>query len=712
MTSLRFALGLLLLFSISLAAFDAADYLYPEEIEASITTEDFSMNGADYSIVRINGNENFLLKSGQPLTDEAEISTVIHDYYRETYLPSDEEIEELRDAITAFNESRNNGQKFKGKEEYSCRAVLFIEGRIKINSTVPLICDEDHEELCPYAAMLMYQYLAAFSEAPPVGSPDYLVDPIKDFGFASYRIDKRLSSISEKLDSAGDDPEQLKGALQEIRDSVPGIEDDILDLEDNLFGWNSKLSCDSEHWCLCPDIDLDQDALTEMDDLASSLLAKVGPYNDYSAVASAIHSGTNERLDYVEKESKATTYSYQFDSMDAASNESLSLGKQANLSVSNETLSENLARLNSLHLSIPANIESRDFSTTEEDIAEYKSLISTVRDTSTSLLAEYDDAAEAKSQTESIITLLETKNLDPTSVVVLNGLINETEALNRKFLAGPLTLEELDQFEENYSMLSLKGTSLLTSEKQEPASVFLSMFRTLTHNMNAQIADMGEQTDAFSASDVHDNPTMAFGLFSGSVFLSLFSLVLLLLLYILVSSKSRVPGVRQVVGALFLCSILVLVSVSALTFIFLQDTATDATFTEYLADFNERNASAIVVDSRNAPYSDAQSMDLCAKKLSNLLEESNRSWAIYSLTSETHCVESTPSGVSTLTTEECLSRIDGYESSIMVGYSETRQPMHFSIIYRNMAEIRADATYYDSCPFVALFSSGSNDNQS
>jgi hypothetical protein len=400
------------------------------------------------------------------------------------------------------------------------------------------------------------------------------------------------------------------------------------------------------------------------------------------------------------------------ESLEDAALSAIASGEDAEEVVVNETLSQKLAQLKTLHTGIPADIDARSFEGMEADMEEYRSLIPAVKEMAESELEAYEKALSSKNDVESMLTVLETKDLDPASLSTHDDIVVEVEALNDEFAKVPLSQEDLADFDSQYSLIFRKTTELLQSEKEEPASRVLLMFRSLSRQMNSQIADTAEDSSAFSSTEVYDNPTVAFGLFSGSMFLSLFSLVLLMLLYILVSSKSKIPGVRQVVGALFVCSLIVLLSVSVLTFIFLNDTSSDATFNEYIADFATKTDSAVVIDSREAPYMDSQAMNLCGEKLAGYLEADGKSWTVYSLISEDQCIVSSESGNTTYTAEECLAQIDQHESSILVGYSQIRQPMHFSIIYKNMAQIQADASYYQSCPFAALFSSGSYENQS
>ena len=154
MTSHRFVVCLLLLFGLSAAAFSPADYLFPSEDNVSINHVDFNDGGHSYSIIQLNGIDTFLTRDGELVTNESDIEDLLYTYYVNEHYPSQEELDELRGLIDKFNESRNDGYDFKGKEEYVCRDdVLLSNGKIIISGE-KVICND--EESCERNAMLLF----------------------------------------------------------------------------------------------------------------------------------------------------------------------------------------------------------------------------------------------------------------------------------------------------------------------------------------------------------------------------------------------------------------------------------------------------------------------------------------------------------------------------------------------------------------------------
>lgn len=701
MTSQKAAAVLLALVALS-SAFNIEECLYPSEENATITYENFTSNGHKYSIVSVDGEETFLLQNGEPVTDESKVNDVVSSYYLGQYYPSDEEVESVRELLDIYNESRNDGQKFPEKEEYVCRGIIFIDGRVK-DGTTPIYCkNESDNELCEKAAMLMFQFLSAVAEVPPVGSPTDLLGPIKDFGFSSYGTDVILNDINEKFDEAEDDRSLMYEALQSTRDAIPDLDEYKEEMEDSTFTWTQAKACDAKHWCLCPDIELNGTALDELADEIDALVDKLGPYEQYEGVVASISSNSAERLDYALIEGLATEYMDDFAELNESGAAAIALAEATTDHVSNFTLSNKLSRMKSLHLSIPDDIKNREFNITEDKLVEYEILTEEIEEISSFLMTEYNETRDAKNRLDSVLVLLETKDLDPVSMEALQLIRNESADLDAEFRDG-LTVEALNVIEEGYVAVAEEAEALLTVESDAPATKVLLLFRGFARNVNTGIASFAESTAMMEPAEIPENSLTTLGLFSGLVFLSLGAIVVLVFLYIAATSEFSIPKSSHILASAFLSMLILLLGFSVFMYLFLGKTSTDATLSEFLTDFESKNSTAIMVDLRNASYSDAIAMSSCAGSLSDSFESQNRSWTIYKVTANT-CTKVTQDANKTMTPEDCLAAAGNETSSFVFEYSETNEPPKFSVIYENRAEIRANYDYYDSCPLVALFS--------
>ncbi|MDD5337721.1 MAG: hypothetical protein PHS02_04530 [Candidatus ainarchaeum sp.] len=61
----------LLLLATAVHAFEASDYLYANETNASISREFFTLNHTVYSLINISGSPSFLVKADELMVDQS-----------------------------------------------------------------------------------------------------------------------------------------------------------------------------------------------------------------------------------------------------------------------------------------------------------------------------------------------------------------------------------------------------------------------------------------------------------------------------------------------------------------------------------------------------------------------------------------------------------------------------------------------------------------
>ncbi|MBU0591368.1 hypothetical protein KKF81_02985 [Candidatus Micrarchaeota archaeon] len=699
MTSHKILLSLLLVIGL-INALNVNDYLYPEEENATIIYKNFTIGTTQYSIVSVDGQDILLLKGGNAVTEQLEIENAVYSYYLKTHYPSDDEISELRALITRYNESRNDGFRWKGKEEYTCRDVIFVNGRVKAGKD-PIFCRNENDSLlCNYSAILMFQYLSSIS-VPPVGYWDALLEPIRIFGFSSYGMDGILDKTVSDLDAAEADETKMYGALDYLHTNIPQIEEYHLALEDSLFTWNNKLIVDSKHWGLCPDINLNETILDQIENLSGSMLEKMGPFSNFDSISSGFYAVSLQRIEYAETEKLAEEYAKAYELLQNDGEEAVLLGNAAVERVANPDLQNDVFSLEVLHTGIPQDIESRNLESIEQDFAKYNALIINIKNRSFVDLNYYNNTKNAKNLANSLVLVLESKDLDPVSMNFLILMKNETGDLDAQFRNG-LTVDELENLEIQYTGVAKEAQTLLNNEDNLPVTKALLLFRDSARKMNVGIASVAEKTDIVSTKEIPDN-SLILGLFSGLVFVCLASMVTLIFLYITATNEFTIPRTGHIIAAAFVCSITLLLAFSVFIFLFLNKTSVDATLPEFISDFNSKNSASVVVDLRNVGYDDSIAMASCSTSLANSFVQNNKTWNIYTLTTD-GCVQKTPSGETTgLTVDSCMEMADNESSVFMLSYSANNEPPKFSIIYENKAEIKANLDYYESCPLVALF---------
>lgn len=701
MTSHKSVVFVLLLLG-TLSAFTASDYVYKNETNVSVSYTNFTLEGKQYSLVKFNSVDTFLLRDGEPLVMEGDIQSAVHEYYMSLYYPTDSEIQELKDLIERFNDSRNDGYDFKNKEEYICRDdILLSNGKVTVSGH-PVRCIDD--ESCEENAMLLF---SVYGEGLGLGSPTVILAPLKNFTPASLAMDSILANYTYKLDNM--DTSNVADTITYIEDNADELKTYSLQVEKNLFRTPrlndsaDRAACTGKCWAICPSFDLDQNAADQIKEKAADLAEKIAPITNYEGISGTIYVNSQARLSYAGNESLADYYFELFGDVNSTGADVISLGQEAVAHVANATLTADLNRLRSMHSTIPEDIVARNFSNLDVDVAEYTALIGKVNSSAVLLLNEYNETRDAKNVADSTMLALETKEMDPASLVTFELLKNHTIDIDAQFRDG-LTISQLQSLRANYTEVTSRAQELLKSETDLPATKALLLFRGFARRINTGIAAFATATQVMPAEDIPENPLLAFGGFSTLLFLSLASIALLVFLYLLVSVNFQLPRSRHVLLAAFVCSLVLLFCFSVFLFLFLNKTSTNATLNEFLADFDSRNSTSIVVDLRNASYADSQAMAECATSLADSITTKNKSWTMYTLTGTT-CRETTSGGGGSNTTlSACLEDVENESSAFMLGYSATNAPPKFSIIYFNRAEIKANSDYYDSCPLVALFS--------
>jgi hypothetical protein len=684
-----------------LFAFDLSPYFYASEKNVTVSYANFTLGGDNYSIVKFNGVDTFLLMNDEPLRNQSDIEPVLQSYYTQMYYPTEDELGNLTALVKKFNDSRNDGYDFKNKEEYICRNdVLLSNGKIKVGNT-SMVCRDNAS--CTKIALLLY---AAYGEGLNLGTASVLVQPLMDFTISILEMDDILSNYSARLGNMSQDT--VSETMDYIKNTAPTLKADSLKIEATIFRTPrlndtvDRKACQFKCYAICPSFDLDQQTADDLKAMATTLGDKVAPLKNYQSISATLASNSAARLNYAKVESTADYYSDLFRELNASGNEAIALGKDAKKRVTNMTLNANLDKLMALHATIPDDIADRNFTNLEVDLDNYRIYAGTTKNISLSVLGKYNQTLEAKNTADSLMLVLETKDLDASALETFNVLKNRTADLDAAFRDG-YTVSQLEAMRLNYTSVTEDAQELLKSESDVPASKAVLLFRGFARRVNGGIAKFAVATQLSDAQGIMDNRLLSFGGFSGLVFLSLTALSLLFFLYILVSVSLDIPQSRYILGAAFICSVVMFLGFSVFLYLFLDKTSSSATFTEFMSDFSSRNSTSIVLDLRSVSYSDAQSMVSCSKSLSGLFSQENRTWTMYALTPNS-CTESNSlGGNSTLTVDECLGRADNQSSAFFLGYSPQNEPPKFSIIYQSKAEIKANSDYYKSCPLVALF---------
>jgi hypothetical protein len=699
-----FALVLLSLFSTTYASFDAIDYLYSNESASSIQSNDFSLEGKLYTIVTISGSKAFLLKEGELIENKTMIEDVIYKHYSNLYYPSESELNNINSLLQAYNDSKNDGSKIaRNREDNECRYALFTDGHVKIGKDEVRCIDE---ESCQQNAMILFSY---GSVGFGWGSPTVILEPLKNYSFASYGSEDLMKTLFERMNST--DKTQAYDNLKYVHDSIPKLRSYEKDIETSVFRYpnlddpEDVAACTGTCYGLCPPLIFNETVLDQLETDTQKLMTKMTPFAEYKGVSSSIFSNTNSRLTFVREEANLTYYSGIYNPLAKDAAQVISFAKYTDARVTNSTLKSDLSKLEALHNSINTSLIAKNFDTIESDIDQYKLLIPKVNETATAVFTVYNDTVSAKNNADSLILILETKDVDPITAERIAKLKNRTTDLDAAFKTG-LTQEKSVEFKENYSLIVNEGSAILSGIRDNPGSMIFLSFRSFARRVNSGLATFVESASLMSASEIPDNKAMTFGGFSLITFLSLGAMISFIFLTLLVTKRIFQTQLRYVLVSIFLVAILSLTAFSAFLYVYLERTSTSADIEEFLIDLNGQEDAALLLDLRGAPFGSKDSMKYCASKVADSIFAKNKSMVLYTIDTS-GCSALTYNDVhntiDTKTVDSCLSELENISSSIIFNYSSTLEKPSFSIIYTSEAHISADSSYYDSCPLEGIF---------
>ena len=682
--------------------FTASNYFYGTETDVTVTSEDFTMDGDDYSLIYFDGEPTFLLKDGEIVTDKTALETKVYDYYIHEYYPSEEEVNKLKNLTLEYNRSRNDGYDWKNKEEGICREIMFTDQRIDMyidGEMQKLWCHD--EASCELNALLLFQ---AYHDYTGWGSYEQALVPLEEFAYASYGTDFILANISNKLDNMSED--NVVEVMEYIDDSIPQLVDYAEDIESTIFRTPrmddeaDRDDCYLKCYGLCPSLDLDETILEELDNKAEEVYGDLGPLAAYENTSKSLYDNTHARLAYYANATTAASYSAQFSPYEKDGLEVEEFARNVTKLVSNTSFSLKVDRLSELRGQINSDIADNDFDSLDEDIGEYKLLVKDVREDANGLYQIYNETFIAKISAEKVLFELGTRDLDPVGVENYEELKDKMADLDDEFetTSSPSGYEDLTA---NYSALAGDAAAIIISSKSGGASTAIVYFRGFARNVNEGIANFAESTEITEVEEIPENQYTTMGVFSIIVFICLSALIFLVFLFMLKSVAHS--GLKYILITGFGLAIVLLALFSSFLYVFMYKTSTDATMDEFLADFSGREDVAVVVELGLATSAEESVMKTCAKSMANSMEDNNKSVTVYYMTSGGGCKKVIGSGESTMNEADCLDAIDAADSAVYLNPSETIDAPVLQTTYLSKAEIYATSDYYASCPLSTVF---------
>jgi len=681
------------------SAFSPSDYFYADETDVTVSYKNFSLNGDDYSIVYFDGDETFLLKNSEIVNDSEEISDVVYSYYIKEYYPSDEEINQTYTYIDTYNKSRNDGYgSYKNQEEYVCRMAIFTDKRIDIyidGEQQKLWCHDDAS--CEMNAMFLYQYGHDYFGW---GSPDVVLEPIREFSYASWGTESILNNFTYKLDNL--EPDTLTETITYMKDNIPTLIEYADDMENTIFRTPrsddeaDKDDCYLRCYAMCPAFEFDTDTLDDLEEHLDELYDKVQPLVNYDDNTAEFAEETNNRLEYRYVTVTGAEYDAKFDEEEGIELEEY--GRDAYGLVANTSLMMKIEDMADLRDDIRGKIDTGDFTGVDEEISLYNAKLESVREGADNAYKLYNETMDSKNLVTSLLFEISTKEMSPTNEDTYNKIKDDVESADLEFTDG-LTPDKMTELRNRYKSASNDAARLLQAVSTSASGTAVSTFRAFATKMNEGIASFVQATAIADEKAIPENKYLALGSFSGLIFVSFAAIAFLLFLWAI--SGHRRSQLKYVIGAAFVVLIIFIGLFSGFLFFYMDKAASEATMDEFLVDFEDRDSIALVGKIDLATSEEESAIKSCVNSLSNVMASKNKSVDIYYFEPGDVCEKNgaTFDG-------NCNDNINEHESVIMLSPSLTTEAPILSATYISKAEIKATKEYYRSCPLTFMFENG------
>ncbi len=696
-------------------SFDVKIFLYPNENIGMVTYENFIQDNNSYSIVKINGKETILLKIGTPLINENDIKTILYAYYKSKGYPTQSELDTLIKMLKDYNASRFDGE--AGEENY-CLDVLHISGRDIIDNK-PVQCIDN--TTCEFAAKLGYSIYKKYNLFKDWQDA---LSKIKPYGLASHGTTVILKTSVEKLQNISE--ENIYNSLKYINDSIPSLKKYKNDIETSVLRAPNKNEKCNPDVCmgLCPPLDLNDSILASLESNISILTSKITPFGNYKAISAYIANSSKERLEFHVSENKVAYYKSVFEPL---YNESIKVIQDVNEQSSriyNSSLKIKVDIVITLSEKINKSIRNKSFAMIDSDIEEYKDLINKIKQGTETTEVLYNQSLSAIGNATAVIIVLETKEVGGDDALKLADIINKSNTLSKKFSAG-LSVEEHGALISNYTLLSEELNTIKKSIKESPVSTVMNNFKLASYRIADNIFNAIKTTKILPEDQIPQNRFYILAGFSALVFISLSSLLILVVTIRLVSkSISTIRLTIYTIGAIAV--IILFIIFSGLLYYFMDKATTTNDVEAWLGNFwsSEKDVSIVLNFSNNVSKSAINAMTSCASSLSSAIQHSsantfNKNISVYQFSGS--CIPETISIINLTTTcsksciigignktlssneTECLAAMNDSEM-ITFSYSSLENKVKFPGILEKEVFASGDTTWYTTCAIANVFS--------
>lgn len=664
-----FRILLLFLFVLSFSfAFNVTQYLNATEI-ANMTKEYFTVNHTVYYIVNVSKTPTFLLKADELITDKIEIEVVLKSYYGATYSINTNDTNLLKTYFTTYNASRNNGNRFPGQEEDACRKALFLHLYPCIDNTS-----------CLKTATLV---CAGYSTATGCQSADLFLQPVKDFSFSSDGTELIMKEIFTIL--ANINIENAPSYIAKLKQNMSTLKTYKEKMEKSIFRMPNAGETNSSCYGICPDIDFDDNSLSNAENLLTNLSIRIAPFVQYPLTAEKIYNNTKQRLEtYANANTRLYYYSF-YNPLKSSALKVKNNTREALLLVDNTNIRAKLTQLFTMETEIESAINSNNFSKVNASLAEYARAITLLNSSLVGHVEIYNNVSESYKSATVQFFFLEGKTLSAEDNIKF-ALLNQRKALlDTEFKKG-LTATQYADLKQRYDMLIQDEKPIVSKQGAEQIMyIFTPMANRFVHGLDILLM----QTRALTYFEkIESSKYLPIGL-SALLFISFSSAVLFLFLIYYAITPKPMNKILLVILAMLLTFILGIIATGV--YLALDKSTARLDYSEFMDLVKYTKNATIVVKLNGAENNQTLiSMKACASSISKALSQKNISSLIYEMHGQ-NCTKSDKTAV-----QNCL---DKNNNPLIVLENSVINSAKYSGLLTKQATISGDFTYHDLCLF-------------
>ncbi len=658
-------------------AFSPLNYTYENET-VNLSEYNFTLDGQNYTIFYFNETPVFLYRWGDvnPITDLNEIENILFKHFSQNYYLNQSDIEYIKERLEVFNESRNNGDQFRGIEEYACRREL--------GEALPTPSNLDIYGGTIYDFYATYLCMSDFGDAIGCTRKEDIKPYVVSFFENSYGIDRDLSNIYLMLDNMS--PSNVYEYLINIENNISSIEKEVSEIKKSRFrlpigGTKECPDC----WGVCAELVVNQTALNEIKEKVDELKNKTYFLGNYKEMSNTIFNETKNRLEYLKTKNLKDYYSTKLSIIVEDWNKKKPLVDESLSLINNKTIAYLKTRIETLIDEINGSLQNNSFDDLEEKINETEHLVDKIDDKALNNKNLYLAIVSESNKVENMFLLLKEYGED------LSPYEDKKKYLDANFVKG-ISAEKAVEFLDEYKNLSTTLSNKVKDRRKAEfgGNILNAIVRSMTNSVYQLIEDLPyEKRKAYV-----NNLPLIMAIISA---LSIASLATWVMIYKYVIDYKKYSSKKNKMAymTIMFAVVAVLILAGLLTFFLFDGAINHGRVSDFLYLVKSSPSVTLVLDLSNADQSKKEAIENCGNLILSELQSYGKEVTYITLYNSFCKVNETSYG----TKEDCLNAIK--PPYIMLSYDK-------EVVYNSRTageislEVKGNSAYFDKCP-VAYF---------